>query len=327
MKIAILDDYQHVALKMANWSGIARDHQIDVIDKPLAVPDQAMRVLAPYDVICMLRERTAAPRELLANLPNLKLLAITGQQHRTLDMKAATEHGILVCHSSAHAGAHQGTPELAVALMLAAIRHIPLEDRAIREGQWQSSLGIQLFGRTLGLVGLGKIGRKVAKIAQAFEMKVIAWSQNLTAESAAEAGVMRVEKDELFRQADIVSLHLVLGDRTRGVVGAHELSLMKPTALIINTARGPLIDEDALVDALKNRRIAGAGLDVYWQEPIPHDHPLLKLDNTVLTPHLGYVVEESYRAFYGDLAQAVAAWLDGQPVRMSNPEVWKGAKP
>lgn len=323
MKIAILDDYQHVALKMADWSGIAKRCQIDVIDKPLTTPEQAMRLLAPYDIICMLRERTAAPRELLASLPNLKLVAITGSQHRTLDMAAATEHGILVCHSSAHAGAHQGTPELAFALMFAAIRHIPQEDRAIREGRWQSSLGIQLFGRTLGLVGLGKIGRKVARVAQALEMNVIAWSQNLTAESAAEAGVKRVDKDELFRQSDIVSLHLVLSERTLGVVGAHELSLMKPSAYIINTARGPLIDEAALIDALMTRRIAGAGLDVYWQEPIPPDHPLLTLDNTVLTPHLGYVVEESYRAFYGDLVEAVTAWLDGKPIRMSNPEVWK----
>ena len=327
MRIAILDDYQHVALKMADWSGIAKDHQIDVIDKPLAVPDQAMRVLAPYDAVCMLRERTAAPRELLANLPNLKLLAITGQQHRTLDMKAATENGILVCHSSAHAGAHQGTPELTIALMLAAIRNIPREDRAIREGLWQTSLGVQLYGRTLGLVGLGKIGRKVARVAQAFEMNVIAWSQNLTAESAAEAGVKRVEKDELFKQADIVSLHLVLSEHTQGVVGAHEFSLMKPSSLIVNTARGPLIDEAALIDALKNNRIAGAALDVYWEEPIPHDHPLLKMSNVVLTPHLGYVVEESYRAFYGDLVETVTAWLNGQPIRMSNPEVWKGATP
>lgn len=324
MKIAILDDYQHVALKMADWSGLEKRCQIDIIDKPLMVPDQAMRVLAPYDVICMLRERTAAPRELLANLPNLKLLAITGPKHRTLDMDAATEHGILVCHSSAHAGAHQGTPELAFALMFAAIRHIPQEDRAIREGQWQSSLGIQLFGRTLGLVGLGKIGRKVASVAQAFGMNVIAWSQNLTEESAAEAGVKRVEKDDLFRQSDIISLHLVLSERTLGVVGRHELSLMKPTAYIINTSRGPLIDEAALIDTLRHHRIAGAGLDVYWQEPIPHDHPLLTFDNTVLTPHLGYVVEESYRAFYGDLVEAVTAWLDGKPIRMSNPEVWKG---
>jgi phosphoglycerate dehydrogenase-like enzyme len=323
MKIAILDDYQHVALKMADWSAIAGRCEIDVIDRPLAVPDEAARVLAPYDVICMLRERTAAPRALIEKLPNLKLLAITGLQHRTLDLAAATEHGVLVCHSSAHAGAHQGTPELAFALMLAAIRHVPQEDRNTREGRWQKTLGMQLFGRTLGLVGLGKIGRKVAKVAQAFEMNVIAWSQNLTAESAAEAGVKRVEKDELFARSDIVSLHVVLSERSRGIVGAHELSLMKPTAYIVNTARGPLIDEPALIKTLQERRIAGAGLDVYWQEPIPADHPLLTLDNVVLTPHLGYVVEESYRAFYGDIVEAVTAWLDGKPIRMSNPEAWK----
>jgi len=324
MKIAILDDYQHVALKMADWSAIAQRCEIDVIDRPLAVPDEAARVLAPYDVICMLRERTAAPRALIERLPNLKLLAITGLQHRTLDLTAATECGVLVCHSSAHAGAHQGTPELTFALMLAAIRHVPQEDRNIRAGRWQKTLGIQLYGRTLGLVGLGKIGRKVAKVAQAFEMNVIAWSRNLTAQSAAEAGVERVEKDALFARSDIVSLHLVLGERSRGVVGAHELSLMKPTAYLINTARGPLIDEPALIKALQERRIAGAGLDVYWQEPIPPGHPLLTLDNVVLTPHLGYVVEESYRAFYGDIVEAVTAWLDGRPIRMSNPEAWKG---
>jgi len=320
MKLAILDDYQHVALKMADWSGIAKRCQIDVIDRPLQVPDEAARVLAPYDIVCMLRERTAAPRALLERLPNLKLLAITGAQHRTLDLDAATEHGIVVCHSSAHAGAHQGTPELAIALMLAAVRHIPQEDRRIREGRWQGSVGIQLYDRTLGIVGLGKIGRKVARVAQALEMNVIAWSQNLTAASAAEVGVTRVEKDELFRQSDIISLHLVLGERTRGVVGAQEFALMKNTAWIVNTARGPLIDEQALIDALKNRRIGGAALDVFWQEPIPKDHPLLAMDNVVLTPHLGYVVEESYRAFYGDIVDAVTAWLDGAPIRMSNPQ-------
>jgi phosphoglycerate dehydrogenase-like enzyme len=324
MKIAILDDYQNVALKMADWSKIAARCRIDIIDRPLSVPDEAAHMLAPYDVVCMLRERTAAPRTLIEKLPNLKLLAITGLQHRTLDLAAATDHGVLVCHSSAHAGAHQGTPELAFGLMLAAIRHIPQEDRNTREGHWQKTLGAQLFGRTLGLVGLGKIGRKVAKVAQAFEMNVIAWSQNLTAESAAEAGVKRVDKDELFRLSDIISLHLVLGERSRGVVGRHELALMKPSAFIVNTARGPLIDEQALIEVLQARRIAGAGLDVYWQEPIPNDHPLLKLDNVVLTPHLGYVVEESYSAFYGDIVEAVTAWLDGKPIRMSNPEVWKG---
>jgi phosphoglycerate dehydrogenase-like enzyme len=321
MKLAILDDYQRVALKMADWSAVARRVEIDVIDRPLAVPDEAARVLAPYDVICMLRERTAAPRALLERLPNLKLLAITGTQHRTLDLAAATEHGILVCHSSNHPGAHMGTPELAIALILATVRHIPQEDRRTRAGLWQGSVGRQVYKRTLGIVGLGKIGRTVAKVAQALEMNVVAWSQNLTEASAAEAGVRRVEKDELFRLSDTISLHLVLGERTRGVVGAHELSLMQPTAIIINTARGPLIDEAALVKALQERRIGGAGLDVYWQEPIPKDHPLLTLDNVVLTPHLGYVVEESYRAFYGDLVEAVTAWLDVKPIRVSNPDV------
>jgi D-3-phosphoglycerate dehydrogenase len=319
-RLAILDDYQRVALKMADWSAIAQRCDIDVIDRPLAVPDEAAQVLAPYNILCLLRERTAMPRALIERLPNLRLLAITGAAHRTLDLAAATEHGVLVCHTSAHPGAHQGTPELAIALMLAVVRQIPCEDRLIRDGRWQTTLGIQLSGRTLGIVGLGNIGRKVARVAQALDMKVIAWSQNLTPEAAAAAGVTRVDKNELFRSSDVVSLHLVLSERTRGIVGAHELSLMKPTACIINTARGPLIDEAALIDVLRNRRIAGAGLDVYWQEPIPPDHPLLALDNVVLTPHLGYVVEESYRAFYGDTVANVTAWLNGKPIRMSNPD-------
>jgi len=320
MKLAILDDYQRVALTMADWSSLAGRIAIDVIDRPLAVPDEAARVLAPYDIVCMLRERTAAPRALIERLPNLKLIAITGAQHRTLDLAAATERGIVVCHTDTRPGGHTGTPELAVALMLASARRIPQEDRRTRDGRWQGSVGIQLAGRTLGIVGLGKLGRRVAKVAQAMEMTVVAWSQNLTDAAAAEAGVRRVEKDELFRVSDVVSLHLVLSERTRGVVGARELSLMKPTAHIVNTARGPLIDEAALIAALRERRIAGAGLDVYWQEPVPKDHPLLGLDNVVLTPHLGYVVEESYRAFYGDVVENVAAWLDGRPIRVSNPE-------
>jgi D-3-phosphoglycerate dehydrogenase len=321
MKVAILDDYQRVALTMADWSALDRRCQIDVVDRALAVPDEAARVLAPYDIICMLRERTAAPRALLERLPNLKLLAITGLQHRTLDLQAATDLGILVSHSSNHPGAHMGTPELTIGLMMAAVRRIPQEDRRTREGRWQGSVGTQIYQRTLGIVGLGKIGRTVARVAQAMEMNVIAWSRNLTEASAAEVGVKRVDKDELFRTSDIISVHLVLSERTRGIVGAHELSLMKPTAHIINTARGPLIDEAALTDILQKRRIAGAALDVYWQEPIPKDHPLLALDNVVLTPHLGYVVEESYRAFYGDLVEAVTAWLDGKPIRVSNPSV------
>ena len=203
-------------------------------------------------------------------------------------------------------------------MMPALIRQIPREDRLIREGHWQTSLGLQLYGRTLGLIGLGNIGRKVARVAQALDMTVIAWSQNLAAKAALAVGVARVQKDELFASSDIVSLHLVLSERTRGIVGAHELSLMKPGAYLINTARGPLVDEAALIDALRSRRIAGAALDVYWQEPISRDHPLLSLGNVVLTPHLGYVVEESYRAFYGDTVANVIAWLDGKPIRASN---------
>jgi phosphoglycerate dehydrogenase-like enzyme len=205
--------------------------------------------------------------------------------------------------------------------MLASVRRIPQEERRLRAGHWQGSVGMQVYGRTLGIVGLGGIGSNVAKMAQGLNMQVIAWSQNLTNEAAAKVGARRVEKDELFAQSDIISLHLVLGDRTRGVVGTRELSLMKPTAFIINTARAGLIDESALLEALQNRRIAGAALDVYWEEPIPRHHPLLQLDNVILTPHLGYVVEESYRAFYGGLVETVTAFLAGTPIRLSNPEV------
>jgi phosphoglycerate dehydrogenase-like enzyme len=321
MKLAILDDYQRVALKMADWSHVAKRCRIDVIDRPLRTVQEAIQTLRPYDIICMLRERTAAPRELIEGLPNLKLLAITGPKHRTLDLQAATEYGVIVCNSPVPVATQFGTPELAIALMLASVRRIPQEERRLREGHWQGSVGMQVYGRTLGIVGLGGIGSNVARMAQGLNMQVIAWSQNLTSEAAAKVGARRVEKDELFAQSDIISLHLVLGDRTRNVVGARELSLMKPTAFIINTARAGLIDESALIGALQNRRIAGAALDVYWEEPIPRHHPLLQLDNVVLTPHLGYVVEESYRAFYGGLVETVTAFLAGTPIRLSNPDV------
>ena len=321
LNLAILDDYQHVALKMADWSNIAERCQIDVIDKPLKDIGDTARTLAPYEIICMLRERTAAPRDLFVALPRLQLIAISSSRHRTLDLEAATECGIMVCNSPVPAEMQYGTPELAIALMLAATRRIPQEERRLRSGLWQGSVGRQVFGRTLGIVGLGGIGRTVARMAQGLNMQVVAWSQNLTREAAAEVGVLRVEKDELFSQSDIISLHLVLGERTRGTVGARELSLMKPTALLINTARGPLIDENALLEALRKRSIGGAALDVFWQEPLSPDHPLLQLDNVVLTPHLGYVVEESYRAFYGGLVETVTAFLAGAPIRVSNPDV------
>jgi D-3-phosphoglycerate dehydrogenase len=321
MKLAILDDYQHLALKLADWSEIAKQCQIDVFDKHLGSVADAINALAPYDIVCMMRERTTAPRELFAGLPRLKLVAITGPKHRTLDLEAATERGILVCNCPVPPETQFGTPELAIALMLASVRRIPQEERRLREGRWQGSPGTQVYGRTLGIVGLGGIGRDVARMAQGLNMRVIAWSPNLTEDSAAQVGVERVEKDELFRRSDIVSLHLVLGERTQGIVGAHELSLMKPTAFMINTARGPLIDETALLDTLQRRRIAGAALDVFWEEPIPEDHPLLGLDNVILTPQLGYAVEESYRAFYEGTVETVTAFLAGKPIRVTNPDV------
>lgn len=318
-RIAILDDYNHVALKMADWSGLQKRCQVDVIDRALAVPHEAADVLAPYDVLCHLRERTAMPRALIEALPNLKMMTITGHAHRTMDMAAAKERGIVVSRSSdppPGTSSGMGTPELTFGLMLACIRHIAFEDARMRQGYWQSTLGICLNNRTLGIVGLGKIGQRVAHVAQAFGINVIAWSPNLTDDRAAAAGVRRVEKAELFAQSDIVTLHMVLSERTRGLVDAEHLALMKPTATIINTSRGPLIDEAALKDALQGRHIASAGIDVYWSEPLAADHWIRSQDNVVITPHLGYVVEESVRSFYVDTVENIEAWLDGTPIRV-----------
>ena len=241
--------------------------------------------------------------------------------HRTLDHAAATELGIAVSGSVDRPGGHQGTPELAFGLMISLARRIPFNDRRIRQGLWQSGVGVTLAKKTLGVVGLGKIGSTVARVAQAFGMNVIAWSPNLTDERASAVGVRRVDKDELFRSADFITVHLILGERTRGIVGRREIGLMKPTAYFINTARGPLADEDALVDALREKRIAGVGLDVYHHEPMEAGHPLYAFDTAVLTPHIGYVVEDSFRAFYEDTVENIVSWLDGKPLRLRNPEV------
>ena len=315
-RIAILDDYNHVALRMADWSGLQKTCQVDVIDRPLSIPNEAAEALAPYDVLCHLRERTAMPQALIEKLPNLKMMAITGREHRTMDMDAVREQGIVVSYSAPKSGGAQGTPELTFALMLASVRHVAFEDRRMREGHWQSTLGTCLSGRTLGIVGLGKIGQRVAAIAQAFGMKVIVWSPNLTDERAAQAGVKRVSKEELFSAADIITLHMVLGDRTRGLIGAEDLGRMKPTGLIINTSRGPLIDEVALKNVLTNNRIGGAALDVYWSEPLDPAHWLRSQTNVVITPHLGYVVEESIRAFYEGTVANIEAWLAGSPINV-----------
>ena len=318
IRVAILDDYSRVALRMADWSTVAARCRIDVIDRALAVPGEAASVLAPYHVLCHLRERTAMPRALIERLPNVRLMTITGHAHRTLDLAAAHERGIVVCRSGDRPGTGQGegTPELTIGLMLALARKIPHEDARMRAGHWQSTMGFTLWGRRLGIVGLGKIGRRVAAIARAIGMDLVAWSPNMTAEAAAACGARLVSKDELFATSDLVTLHVVLSQRSRGMVGARELALLKPSAYLVNTSRGPLVDETALMDALTTGRIAGAALDVFWQEPLAPDHPIRGLPNVVLSPHLGYVVEESFRAYYEDTVENILAWLDGRPIRL-----------
>jgi phosphoglycerate dehydrogenase-like enzyme len=325
LKIAILDDYAGVALGSADWSSL--DAEVTTFDRHLS-EDEAATLLAPFEVLCTMRERMALPRSLIARLANLKLITIVGAGLANLDMQAATDHGVVVCHSDfrspAMAKVANATPELAWGLMIATVRHIAAEDRALRQGGWQSSVGLILAGRTLGLLGLGRIGKRMAQYAQVFGMEVIAWSQNLTAEAATDVGVRRVEKDELFAQADILSIHLQLSSRSRGLVTARELGLMKPEAYLINTSRGPIVDEAALIAALSENRIAGAGLDVFDVEPLPRDHPFRGMDQVTLTPHLGYNTRETLRAFWGDMPEAIAAFVAGAPIRVANPDVLAG---
>lgn len=322
-KVAILDDYAGVALQVADWSPVQNQAEVTVFDRHLA-EDEAADALRPVDVVCTLRERMAFPRTLIERLPDLKLITIVGRSLPNLDMAAATEHGILVAHSDfAHPrfrSMRDATPELAWGLMIATVRNLADEHRNMRDGGWQSSAGMTLSGKTIGLLGLGRVGRRMAEYAAAFGMEVIAWSQNLTEQAAANVGARRVEKATLFESSDVVSIHLVLSERTRGLVGAAELALMKPHAYLINTSRGPIVDEASLMAALESRRIAGAGLDVYDTEPLPKDHRLRLLPNVTLTPHLGYVTREMLGAFYADTVESVAAFLDGEPIRIANPE-------
>jgi phosphoglycerate dehydrogenase-like enzyme len=307
MKVAILDDYQNVALKMADWSSVASRAEITVFNDHVADPEVVIERLMPFDVICVMRERTPLQREIIERLPRLKLIASTAGRNASIDMAAAEERGVRVTRTG-----YQSTPtiEMTWALILASARHIVLESNSMRQGGWQTSIGRELCGRTLGVLGLGNIGAQVARVGLAFGMEVIAWSQNMTAEIAKDAGAMLVAKDELFRKADVVSIHLVLSARTRGLVGAAELALMKPASWLVNTSRGPIVDEGALIRILESRAIAGAAIDVFSIEPLPIDHPFRRLDNVLATPHIGYVGEDLYRTFYGDTAAAVAAWLD-----------------
>ena len=322
IKIAILDDYAKVALQLADWSALDGKAEITVFDRHLT-EDEAAVALKPFDVLCTVRERMSLPRNLFERLPNLKLITIVGLDLPNLDMAAATEHGVIVSHSNfanpLFANIVDATPELTWGLMIATVRHLSLESRRMHEGAWQSTVGINLAGRTLGLLGLGRIGSRMAEYARVFRMPVIAWSQNLTEDKAKSVGAERVEKDDLFRRADIVSIHVRLSDRTRGLVTARELALMKPSAYLINTSRGPIVVEADLIAALRAGKIAGAGLDVYDEEPPPRTHPFRTMDNVVVTPHLGYVTRESLTAFYVDTLEAVAAFVNGTPIRIANP--------
>lgn len=318
MKIAVLDDYQGVAAEMADWSQLPAGAEVVYFSDHLTSEDALAERLGEFEVVMGMRERTPFPRSLLSRLPNLRLLITTGRRNASFDIAAATELGIPVCGTG---GAGEGPTELTWGLILGLLRQIPQEDRLTRQGRWGTTIGVGLKGKTLGLLGLGHIGSLVARVANAFDMRVIAWSQNLTAERAQECGAALVDKDTLFRQSDIVSVHLVLSGRSRGLVGARELALMQPTAYLVNISRGPIVDEAALVDALQRKAIAGAALDTFDTEPLPPEHPLLQLDNTLICPHLGYVTDDSYRAFYGEVVENIRAFASGEPVRTINPEV------
>jgi len=314
VRAAILDDYQNVALKFADWSAIAKDVQVKVFNAPLGDDNAVIKTLQGFAIVNMMRERTPFNRKVIEGLPDLKLLITTGARNNSIDLKACAEFGVTVCGT---AGFGNPTAAIAVGLMLELTRHIGFENARMKAGApWQVTVGHDLDGKTLGVLGLGKLGQRVAGVAKSLGMKVIAWSQNLTPEKAKESGSEYVSKEDLFRNADVISIHVVLSDRTRGLVRAKDLGLMKKTAYLINTSRGPIVEEKALIAALNSKSIAGAGLDVFDIEPLPTDHPFRKMDNVVLTPHLGYVSEENYRTFYSGVVEDIRAWLDGKPVRM-----------
>ena len=315
-RCAVLDDYQGVALSMADWSAVEQDLEIQVFHDHLGGEDAVAEALRDFEVIIIMRERTPFPRELFERLPQLELLVTTGQRNASIDLAAASASGIVV--SGTDILGHP-TAELTWGLVLAVVRNIVQEDRSMRAGGWQETVGVGLAGKTLGVIGLGRQGSQVAAYGRAFGMEVVAWSRNLTAERCAEVGAALLGKDELLARSDVVTIHLVLGDRSRGLIGARELALMKPTAYLVNTSRGPIIEETALVEALRRRAIAGAALDVFDAEPLPRDHPLRTLENTVVTPHIAYVSQETYRIMFEHAVADIRAWLDGAPVRVLNP--------
>ncbi|KDE98322.1 2-hydroxyacid dehydrogenase [Mycolicibacterium aromaticivorans JS19b1 = JCM 16368] len=304
--MAVLDDYQNVALTMTDWSPVSGHADITVFNDHVSDPDELVARLAPFDVVFVMRERTPLPRSIIERLPNLKMIASTGPFNASIDMAAAEDHGI---HVGTTGGTVASTVELTWALILAGARDLVTEARSVRDGGWQTGVGRELSGRVLGILGLGRIGARVARIGEAFGMDVIAWSENLTPEAAAEAGATYVGKDELFSRSDVLTIHMKLSERSTGLVGAAELAQMKPKALLVNTSRGPIVDEAALVDALRTTTIKAA-LDVFDTEPLPQAHPLRTLDNVVATPHIGYVADRPYRIFFRDAVAAIGEWLD-----------------
>ena len=312
ISVAILDDFQDVTRTLADWRRLPPHVSVTIFNDHVE-GDALVRRIEPFDVLVLTRERTTLPRSLVERLPNLKLVVTAGMRNLGIDLAACRERGVLVCGTGSGSSP---TAELAWGLILALARRIPEEDRALREGKWQTTIGTGLRDKTLGVLGLGKLGTQVARVGLTFGMKVIAWSQNLTAERAAEAGCVRVEKADLFRTADVLTIHLLLSERTRGIVGRDEIALMKPSALLVNTARAAIVDEQALIDALVNRKIAGAGLDVFSREPLPADAPILRAPNTVLTPHLGYVTRETYDVYFPHALEDIVSWLAGKPIRV-----------
>ena len=312
-RIAILDDYQSVALDMAEWGSVPAGVEVEAFSDHLKDESEIAQRLNDFDVVVAMRERTPFPGTLIERLPQLRLLVTTGMRNASIDLAAAAKLGVTVCGTR---GMRTGTAELTWGLILSPTRHIQEEDRAVRDGKWQVRIGPSMEGKTLGVIGLGNLGSQVAAVGRAFQMDVIAWSQNLAAEHAEQAGARLVSKAELFSESDFISVHLVLGNRNRGLIGAAEFERMKPTATFFNTSRGPIVDEQALSDVLEQRSIAGAGLDVFDEEPLPLEHPFRRLDNVLVTPHIGYVTSDNYSLFYQDALEDIVAFLDGNPPRV-----------
>ena len=314
MRIAILDDYQKLALQSADWSAVKAHGEITVFHDTITDKNALRDRLMPFDILCVMRERTPISGDLIRSLPNLKLIVTSGKRNAAIDVATAHECGITVCGTESPSTA---TPELAFALMLGLARNIVGENASMRSGGWQIGLGQDLAGSTLGIIGLGRLGAQIAKIAQAFDMHITAWSTNLTPERCQEVGVeYKPSKEALLRDADFVTIHQRLSDRTRGLIGSEEFRQMKKTAFLINTSRGPIVDDAALIDAVNQGEIAGAGIDVYDQEPLPAAHPLRKCDKLLLTPHLGYVTRHTWDVFYGQTVEAVLSWINGDPIRV-----------